>query len=265
MRLARSDPIGVLRREVRWPQRSTIHVHPVTIGLPATSLGQVHDLDGLPSTDVVASDLSFHAIREYVVGDSMRHVHWRSTAKTGRLMVREYQESRRSRLAVLLGLDAADFLDDDEVELAVGVLASLAAQGIRDGRDMYVATGAEPPRISRGTVVTVRSLPVRSPRTLLDATCELEPGERSTPVEDVTALAAEACPQMTVAFLVVGSAVDLGRLSAAVTALPAATRAVVLQCAIDAEPVVRHTRRMTVLTVGRLPDLGRMLARGALA
>lgn len=264
MSLARSDPLGVLRRELRWPDRQTVFVHPVTTPLPAASQGEVHDLEGLPSTDVVAADLSFHAIREFVQGDSLRHVHWRSTAKAGRLMVREYEESRRSRLAVLLALTEADFVDDDELELAVSVAASLAAQGIRDGRDMDVAVGDEPPRVARGATVTLRALPVVSARTLLDATCELQRSARSTRIEDVASLAAQSSPLMTVAFLVVGSQVDVPRLAAAAHALPLGTQAVAVRCAIDGEPTVRRTSRVTVLTVGRLEDLGRMLARGAL-
>jgi hypothetical protein len=264
MTLARSDPIGVLRRELTWPDAQTIFVHPVTVGLPATSQGQVHDLEGLASTDVVAADLAFHAIREYVAGDSLRHVHWRSTAKTGHLMVREYEESRRSRLAVLLALALDDFTDDDELELAVSVAASLAAQGIRDGRDMFVATSEQAPRVSRTATVSIRTLPTVSARTLLDATCELVATVRSTRLEDVASLSAQSCPQMTVAFLVVGAQVELSRLAAAAMALPLGTTVVALRCELDGEPSVRTSRELTVVSVGALGDLGRLLARGVL-
>ena len=179
-------------------------------------------------------------------------------------MVREYEESRRSRLAVLLALTETDFLDDDELELAVSVTASLGAQGIRDGRDMEVAVGDEPPRVPRGATVTLRALPVVSARTLLDATCELRRSARSARIEDVASLAAQSSPHMTLAFLVVGSQVEVPRLATAAHALPLATHAVAVRCELDGEPSVRRTSRLTVLTVGHLEDLGRMLARGAL-
>ncbi len=265
MTLARSDPIGLLRREVSWPDRQTIFVHPVTVGLPATSVGEIHDLEGLPSEAVVPADLAFHAIREYVPGDSLRHVHWRSTAKVGRLMVREYEESRRSRLAVLLGLADDDYLDDDELELAISVAASLAAQGIRDGRDMYVATSGEPPRLVRTATVSLRSLPVVSARALLDSTCELQATARATRLEDLTTLAGQSAPGMTMAFVVTGSQPDLGRIASACAALPQGTRPVVIRCEVDGDPSVRQNRATTVITVGALGDLGRLLARGALA
>ena len=265
MTLARSDPVGLLRREVSWPDQQTIFVHPVTVGLPATSVGEIHDLEGLPSEAVVPADLAFHAIREYVPGDSLRHVHWRSTAKVGRLMVREYEESRRSRLAVLLGLADGDYLDDDELELAISVAASLAAQGIRDGRDMYVATSGEPPRLVRTATVSLRSLPVVSARALLDSTCELQATPRATRLEDLTTLAGQSAPGMTMAFVVTGSQPDLGRIASACAGLPQDTRAVVIRCEVDGDPSVRQNRATTVLTVGALGDLGRLLARGALA
>ena len=39
------------------------------------------DLEGVPSDQLSMSDLAFHALREYVPGDDLRHVHWRSSAK----------------------------------------------------------------------------------------------------------------------------------------------------------------------------------------
>ena len=70
--------------------------------------------------------MSFHAIREYTPGDSRRQIHWKSTAKTGQLMVRQFEESRRSRMAVVLSLALADYADEDEFELGVSAAASLA-------------------------------------------------------------------------------------------------------------------------------------------
>ncbi|WP_246036924.1 MULTISPECIES: DUF58 domain-containing protein [Cellulomonas] len=263
--LTRSDPVGLLRREVRWPVTRTIHVHPVTTVVPSTSAGVVRDLEGMPSAKVVASDLAFHAIREYQPGDSRRNVHWRSTAKVGRLMVREFEETRRSRLALLLGLAADDFADEDELELAVSVFASLGVQALRDGQDAYVATSEEAPRVTRGSVVSLRTLPTATPRALLDATCTLAAGERATTLEDVASLAAGTCPEMSVAFLVVGSQPGADRLRAAAHALPAGTTVIALRCERDADPGARTLRELTVVTIGALGDLGPLVHRVAAA
>ncbi|MFS0705810.1 DUF58 domain-containing protein [Cellulomonas sp. 179-A 9B4 NHS] len=263
--LTRSDPVGLLRRELRWPVTRTIHVHPVTTVVPSTSAGVVRDLEGMPSAKIVASDLAFHAIREYQPGDSRRNVHWKSTAKVGRLMVREFEETRRSRLALLLGLAADDFADEEELELAVSVFASLGVQALRDGQDAYVATSEEAPRVTRGAVVSLRTLPTATPRALLDATCTLAAGERATPLEDVASLAAGTCPEMSVAFLVVGSVPGADRLRAAAHALPAGTTVIALRCERDADPSARTLREVTVVTIGALGDLGPLIHRTAAA
>ena len=98
----RSDPIGLLRREHAFEDVHELYVHPRTTALPSTSAGLIRDLEGNPTRRLVDADMSFHAIREYAPGDSRRQIHWKSTAKTGQLMVRQYEESRRSRMAVVL-------------------------------------------------------------------------------------------------------------------------------------------------------------------
>ncbi len=97
-RTVRADPVGLVRREVVWTDRTQLFVHPRTIGIPSMSTGLIRDLEGLADADLAASDVSFHALREYLPGDERRHIHWRSTARTGRYMVRQFEETRRSHL-----------------------------------------------------------------------------------------------------------------------------------------------------------------------
>src|SRR5690606_23017649 len=127
------------------------------------SAGLIRDLEGTPSTALVDADLSFHAVREYVVGDSQRHVHWKSTAKTGRLMVRQYEESRHARIAIILDLAADSYETDDEFETTVSAAASLALQGIRDGREVLFSVSNKIPEHSRVEVLSIRTLPTVTP------------------------------------------------------------------------------------------------------
>ncbi len=95
------------------------------VALEGVTLGTTQDLDGAPSDQVSMSDLAFHAMREYVRGDDLRHVHWRSSARAGQLHVRQYHDSRRSRALVLVDDDAAAYPGPDAFELAVSVAASV--------------------------------------------------------------------------------------------------------------------------------------------
>ncbi len=265
MTIARGDPIGILRREVAWPQVEQVFVHPVTVPIPSTSAGNIKDLEGSPTKDIVSADLSFHAIRQYAPGDSRRHVHWKSTAKTGVLMVRQYEETRRARVAVVLDLKLDEYADDDEFEMAVSAAASLGVQGVRDGREVLVAVSADIPELTRTTVLSIRSLPTLTPRTLLDGMSEIESSERALHLETVTALTVQTYPDLSIAFVVTGSQPSLTRLRTAALAFPTEVVTVAVRVEPGAEPTLRATGDLTVMTIGALHDLKYMIARGALS
>jgi uncharacterized protein (DUF58 family) len=267
--VTRGDPIGILRRTVTWPDVQTVHVHPVTAAIPSTSAGVIRDLEGLPTSDIVDADLAFHAIRGYQPGDSRRHVHWKSTAKTGALMVRQYEETRDARIAVLIGAaETEEYATADEFELAVSVAASLGLQAMREGRELLVTTSA-PAEVgllgARGGVVAVRSIPTRSVQAMLDGFAEVEPAEHASRLEDVARLTAQGGAQLSVVFVVTGSELGLDRLRAAANAFGEAVQTVVVRCEEHAEPALRRAGSLRVITVGALGDLGQLIARGALA
>ncbi len=263
MTIGRGDPVGILRRELAWPGVQQIFVHPVTIAIPSTSAGLVRDLEGAPTSDIVDADLSFHAIRQYAAGDSYRHVHWKSTAKTGKLMVRQYEETRRSRVAVLVDLLDAEYETDDEFELAVSAAASLGAQGIRDGREVLVAASAEIPDYSREFVRSIQSLSTLSAKSMLDGFAGVELSDLAMPLESVTRLTVQSFPELSIAFLITGSQIPLARLRAAAFAFPSTVTVVAVRCELGAEPVLRTATELKVMTIGTLPDLKHMMARGA--
>ena len=265
MTIARGDPIGILRREVAWPQVERVFVHPVTVPIPSTSAGNIKDLEGSPTKDIVSADLSFHAIRQYAPGDSRRHVHWKSTAKTGVLMVRQYEETRRARVAVVLDLNVEEYADDDEFEMAVSAAASLGVQGVVDGREVLVAVSNEIPELTRTTVLSIRSLPTLTPRTLLDGMSEVKSSERALHLETVTKLTVQTYPELSIAFVVTGSQPTLTRLRTAALAFPAEVVTVAVRVEPGAEPTLRSTGDLTVMTIGALHDLKYMIARGALS
>jgi uncharacterized protein (DUF58 family) len=105
-------------------------------------------------------------IREYRWGDSMRHVHWPSTARTGELMVREFEREETRRLAVVIDTSAdvgASFTPLDaccSVAASVAFAASGRAQGVR----LIAAAEGEP-----------RSLVRAAPDAMLRWLAELRP------------------------------------------------------------------------------------------
>lgn len=264
MTIARGDPVGILRREVSWPQVERIYVHPVTVPIPSTSAGLIKDLEGTPTRDIVDADLSFHAIRQYAPGDSQRHIHWKSTAKTGVLMVRQYEETRRASLAIVLDLNSDEYRSEDEFEMAVSAAASISVQGVRDGREVIVAASAEIPELSRNVVQSIRTLPTVTGKALLDAMSEIDESERAMRLDAVTSLTVQSYPEMSIAFLVTGAEMSLPRLRAAAMTLPQNVTAVAVRCEPGAEPSLKAIGDLSIMTIGALHDLKYMIARGAI-
>ena len=259
----RSDPLGLLRREHAFHDVHELYVHPRTTPIPSTSAGLIRDLEGNPTRRLVDADMSFHAIREYAPGDSRRQIHWKSTAKTGQLMVRQYEESRRSRMAVVLSVAQSEYADADEFELAVGGAASLGLRAVHDAREVDIVTGTEIPRVVRGRLRAIRHIPAASRRTMLDGFSAVEMIENTMPIADVCRLAGESNDRLSIAFLVVGSTVSLGRLRQAALGFPADTSVVAVVCDERAHPRMRALSGLTVLTIGTLEDLSGLLLRGA--
>jgi uncharacterized protein (DUF58 family) len=84
-------------------------------------------------------------IREYRPGDSMRHVHWPSTARTGVVMVREFEEEQTRRLAIVVdgGWDAGDAWTPLDRVCAAAASVALAALAQGHGARLVVTGGGD--------------------------------------------------------------------------------------------------------------------------
>ncbi len=76
-------------------------------------------------------DDEFHSIREYRAGDNPRAIHWRSSAKQGRVMVKEHQQHREAELIVLLDLFETPELSDALLEKVISLAATLCVEQTR--------------------------------------------------------------------------------------------------------------------------------------
>ncbi|MDH6532615.1 uncharacterized protein (DUF58 family) [Aurantimicrobium minutum] len=282
-RVVRQDPLGLISREVVHGDPQTLYIHPKTIGLLSMSSGFVRDLEGNPTRDLTDSDLSFHALREYVPGDDRRNIHWKSTAKTGQFMVRQFEQTRRSHLMIALDTEPEVFSGDDEFELAVSVAASVAVRAIRDTRELSVLVSADAQVVSsgrmsalreaarelatrrraeRGTATAkIRALSTISRERLLDelSGVHLQPG--SPNIVELSRLASVQAGDVSIVFLVTAGSVDSKTLHSASVAFPAGVEVVVLCCAPEASPVTRRMGRLTVATIGRLDDVQQLLGK----
>jgi uncharacterized protein (DUF58 family) len=250
VRSIRQDPFGLLRRQVRWTDTRDLFVHPRTTALDGSSSGFIRDLEGLPTRDLSSSDVSFHALRDYVAGDDRRHIHWKSTARTGELMVRQFEETRRSHLAVSLSTNTQEFAAESDFELAVSAAASIGLQAVREQRNLSVMTQDGPLRTETG-------------RNLLDDMTRIEGRARRATLVDLARATADAVPNASVFFLVTGSVATPSQLRAASVHVPVGVRAFALRCAQGLQPGRASIGDLTVISLGSLDDLGLVLRKAA--
>ncbi|MDE0572062.1 DUF58 domain-containing protein [Demequina sp. B12] len=259
----RADPLKLLQRTFHWADVQTLYIHPKTISVPSTSMGFVRDLEGRTTRTITSEDINFHAVREYARGDAQRHIHWKSTAKTGTLMVRQFEETRRSTISILLDLADESYANEAEFEMAVSAAGSLAVRAIRDGRDVEVVVSGEVPEFARASVRSLERLAVTSPRRLLD---DLSGVDRSPSVVSIPILSrmlVEVSADTSLAFIVTGSHASLPELSASALAFPVDVGVAAVVCDPESEPSMHAVGRTRVLSLGILDDLRQLLAKGA--
>ena len=136
------DAFGLERRERPLPQGATLVVYPRLTELERlfSETGE-HARDGRRLLLQRPSGFDLHSVRDYVEGDSLRKVHWRSTARRGRLMVKELEDSPREDVAVVL--DAWHGCPRPAFDVAVRAAGSiLQAYARRSRRAALVVGGA---------------------------------------------------------------------------------------------------------------------------
>jgi len=265
VRSVRADPVGLVRREVVFTDKADLFVHPRTIGIPSMSTGFIRDLEGNPTRDLSNNDVSFHALREYMPGDERRYIHWKSTARTGTYMVRQFEETRRSHLVIALSLASSDYSTEEEFEMAVSVAGSLGARAIRDARTVTVVTSVLTPQFAKRKVFAVRLLSTLTRTRLLDDLAQVEHAETALSITDVARVTGEQASGISVVFLVCGSATTPQELRAASTKFAADVEVVAVVCDPESTPGLRKVSGLSVLTIGYLEDLQKSLARSAAA
>jgi uncharacterized protein (DUF58 family) len=144
LRLVRSDPLGLARRIRRYGAADTVLVRPRTVALALLPSGRAHHLEGPTTDQAPAGTVTFHALREYVIGDDLRHVHWKSSARTGTMMVRQLVDASLPSTTIVIEARPGAWPDRDDFELAVDVAASVAVGACRANFPVRLLAGASP-------------------------------------------------------------------------------------------------------------------------
>jgi uncharacterized protein (DUF58 family) len=236
----RGDPLGLLRREVAWTGVTELFVHPRIVGLDPLGSGLLRDLEGQSSNDISMSDLAFHTLRDYAAGDDRRYIHWRTSARTGQLMVRQFVDTRRIHATMVVDGDPSSYATEDEFELALSAAGSIAVRAIQDEQQASIIASDE--AVGDGTV-----------QQILDALTRADFGEER--LATLAGRVLRTAPDTSIAILISGSVPEFSVIRRAAAAIPVEIDTVALRIDPRGDPGMTSVGNLTVLTLRALNDL----------
>ncbi len=147
------DPFGLERITVELPPGASILVYPRLVDVDRLfSESGARTPEGRRLLFRRPTGFDLHSVRDYQQGESLRRVHWPTTAKRGQLMVKELEDSPRDETAVLLDADAAvvtGTAPDSSFELAVRAAGSIVKSHAARGRRAALLVNASRPTYQR--------------------------------------------------------------------------------------------------------------------
>ena len=160
------DPWGLVRRVVASAEGGTLTVQPRTFPVrrSVTAAFEAGDSDAASRR---SGDQHFHALRDYVLGDEPRSVHWRSSARAGKLVVRQQVSAASTGTTVVLDVDGSAYAsgstfggrwDHELFESAVEVAASLVASQLGRTEQVHLVTTGRGASVTSASVGAANSL-----------------------------------------------------------------------------------------------------------
>lgn len=122
--VTRRDAFELFRSTRRYGGIERIWVYPRVLALRPLPTGNMRHLEGPSSDTSPQGNITFHRLRDYVVGDDLRLVHWRSSARTGKLVVKHNVDTSQPYSVVLLDLRPGRYTAES-FESAVDIAASV--------------------------------------------------------------------------------------------------------------------------------------------
>jgi len=249
----RGDPFSIFQRRVAWTDPVDMFIHPRTVPLDSLGSGLLRDLEGQATNDVSASDLAFHALRPYAPGDDLRHIHWRSSAKhtaasgMDSFLVRQFLDTRRSHIAVLVDVNSDDYATPGEFELAISMGASVAVRALMDELDVTIVCGLH--------------AAVRPPRQIaLDTFSRAEMADYR--LDEAAGQLMHVAADVSTVVICSGCLTEIQTFLHTAAILPPEVATYVLRVEPGAPMDLHEAGGVDIITVGALDDLPQILAAG---
>jgi len=179
------DLLGTQRVSLAYLRPDTLIVYPRIIPLAELNLPSRTLYGSLPSKQRIFEDPTrIVGVRDYIPGDSLRHVAWKTSAVVGRLLVKRYQPAIALDTTIFLNLNRQDYSQKRQwvgTELAIVVAASLGNALVERRQAVGLGTNGHDPLAATGTAVYPPTMPPRKGRSammrILDLLARIEATE----------------------------------------------------------------------------------------
>ncbi len=143
--LTLGDPLGLTQSMLEAAEKTALMVHPKVIQLAPISAAAGKDptADQQPIRAIANAGNEFFALRPYVIGDELKRVNWRASARSEDLVVRQEEQPRSSRVTVILDR-APSVYNEEGFERAVSAALSALHSAFVGGDALrFVTTAAD--------------------------------------------------------------------------------------------------------------------------
>jgi uncharacterized protein (DUF58 family) len=128
-------PLGIWKRIIKFGSWSKITMYPEFYEVPQFAVSYMGMRSEFANTSSSRPGMggNFLQIREYQYGDSLKNIHWRATARTGSLMVKELEKFTLSNLSIVLDSSSnmiLGLLEESNFEYAVKAAATIANKAL---------------------------------------------------------------------------------------------------------------------------------------
>jgi uncharacterized protein (DUF58 family) len=144
-----TDPLGIYQVHIGDEHSTSIMITPPIIPLPTIEVATGGRTgEGKPRSNALERTVSASGVRDYIPGDSLRWIHWPTTAHRDELFVRLFDGTPAADWWILLDTDysvQAGQGPDSTLEHAITLAASLADRGLRTRHAVGLAASSDPP------------------------------------------------------------------------------------------------------------------------
>ena len=149
IRVVTPFPFGLFHKKAFYPQEAGILVCPELIPLPPVQLQDIYAIGHEHALSRRGHGNSLYNLREFRPGDDSRAIHWMTTARTSKLMLKE-TEAEDQRTMTLAILTVAPDEDEITFERALSIAASLLDQFVHNGLRVRLLLGDQQELLAEG-------------------------------------------------------------------------------------------------------------------